>query len=83
MAAKKKNQNDPVSAALDPRMKRLALGPFHLKDGKIEKIDNSAEPFMVIKEILFRKVPGQSNRVEVILVMPDPETIDVIEKNKN
>lgn len=78
-----KSMDEEVSAMLDPKYKRLPLGPFHLKEGTIEKINNKSEPYMVVKEILFRKVAGQNNRIEVVLVLPDLDNIEVIDNTKN
>lgn len=45
-------------------------------------ISNKAEPFMVVKEIVIRKVAGANNKMEVHLIMPQPEDVEVVMKKK-
>lgn len=59
------------------------VGPFKLKDSEqrhAKKISNKAGKYFAIKEIIVRKIPGKNNTFELILRMPKPEDIDIVEK---
>lgn len=57
-------------------LRKQYLEKKNLKKGGL-RISNNANAFFVVKEIIIRKVPDQNNRIEVVLVMPEPSMIEV------
>lgn len=63
-------------------LQTVRMGVYKFKDNgrNSATINNKAEKYMVVKEILLKKVYGVNNAIEIMLIVPDPESIDVIEK---
>jgi hypothetical protein len=54
---------------------------FKDKPGKSDQIiSNKAGKYLVVKQIIFHKVPNENNKMVMVLVMPDPRFIEVVEK---
>lgn len=72
---------------IDPTdmVKSVGILKFKDKAGRnMYEISNRAEgSLMVVRQILFKKVPNSSNKIEVILVMPNPEKVDVVQKKND
>lgn len=61
-------------------LKQGFVHKFKDKQGKnMQRISNKAGRYLVLTEILLRKIPRESNKIEIILVMPDPTRIEVKE----
>lgn len=74
-----------IKALMEGGYIRQVFGPFKFKDREgrsTYKIENTTEEFMVIKQIIFRKIPREVSKIEVLLVMPDPATVDVVRIKK-
>ena len=60
---------------------RSRFGPFKFKEVEGRRAfrisDKKRVPF-VVQEIVLSKVPNQNNHIEVVLVMPNPEEIEIV-----
>lgn len=58
-------------------------GPFKFRDIKYPaySISDTKGTAFAVQEIILRKVPGETNKIEVVLIMPNPEEIDIVYKN--
>lgn len=64
---------------------RSKFGPFKFKDvdGRrgFEISDKKGTPF-VVQRIVLSKVPTENNHIEVVLIMPNPEEIEIVKAKK-
>lgn len=52
------------------------------REGFVIANKNPKDKYIVIKEIAVKKIAGETNKLEVVLTMPDPETVEVVELPK-
>lgn len=54
---------------------------FKDKPGKgSQVISNKADKYLVVKQIIIHKYPHENNKIQIVLVMPDPRYIEIVEK---
>lgn len=56
---------------------------FKDKEGKdVQRFSNKIGRYLIVTEIIVRKVHNENNKMEIILVFPECDNLEVIEKPK-